>query len=71
MDGALRSFNELRCFSHRRQLADNHLFILDRDIKISLVKLEAVLDRVDVHGTHHPHPDPPPSRGREYKRGAI
>ena len=27
---ALRSFNELRCFSHRRQL-HNHVFILDRD----------------------------------------
>jgi hypothetical protein len=27
----LRSFKELRCFSRRRQLAHNHLFILDRD----------------------------------------
>ena len=67
MDGALRSFNELRCFSHRRQLAHNHLFILDRDIKISLVKLEAVLDRVDVHGTASPPPRPAPIEGREYK----
>ena len=28
MDGALRSFNELRRFSHRRELAHNHVFIL-------------------------------------------
>src|SRR5690349_5382125 len=25
---ALRSFNELSCFSHRRELAHNHVFIL-------------------------------------------
>src|SRR5216684_3203243 len=36
MDADLRgpaSFNELRCFSHRRWLAHNHIFILDRDHK--------------------------------------
>jgi hypothetical protein len=27
--------------------------------------LRAVFDRVDTLGTHHPHPDPPPSRGWE------
>jgi hypothetical protein len=30
---ALRSFNELRCSSHRRWLAHHHVFILDRDHK--------------------------------------
>jgi hypothetical protein len=29
----LRGFNELGCFSHRRQLAHNPVFILDRDHK--------------------------------------
>ncbi len=24
---------------------------------------------LDTLGAHHPHPDPPPSRGREYKWG--
>jgi uncharacterized protein (UPF0332 family) len=30
-------------------------------------EFRAVFDRVDALGTHHPHPDPPPSRGRECK----
>jgi hypothetical protein len=30
------------------------------------VNFSAVFDRIDALGTNHPHPDPPPSRGREY-----
>jgi predicted transcriptional regulator len=29
--------------------------------------IRAVFDRIDALGTNHPHPNPPPSRGREYK----
>jgi len=39
------------------------------DAKFSLAR--AVFDRVDALGTHHPHPDPPPSRWREYKCGLL
>ena len=41
--------------------------VLDRDHKNQFGKIRPVFDRVDAFGTHHPHPDPPPSRGREYK----